>query len=329
VGGAPPSDNVVQFADPFFHHGSVNEMRNFLASPSNNCPVAVLTSNNVPVITSVSANRTIPALTPFILEATATDEDSSDVLTYSWEQFNNGVRRPLSGDGSADNGAGALFRIFPPATRPWRTFPQMADILSGVATPGEQLPSFAGAVRRFRVIVRDNRAGAGASVFSENVNLTIAGNTTPFAVTAPAAGQLFVGGRQAGVTWSVSGTDQPPVSCSTVQIQLSVDGGQNFAIVANVPNSGSATITLPSTATSDARIMVRAVGNHFFNISRRFEIFIPCAADFNMDGGVDADDVIAFFSAWDAGLPAADFDGDLGVDGDDVIAFFRAWDARC
>jgi hypothetical protein len=205
----------------------------------------------------------------------------------------------------------------------------MADILSGVATPGEQLPSFAGAVRRFRVIVRDNRAGAGASVFSENVNLTIAGNTTPFAVTAPAAGQLFVGGRQAGVTWSVSGTDQPPVSCSTVQIQLSVDGGQNFAIVANVPNSGSATITLPSTATSDARIMVRAVGNHFFNISRRFEIFIPCAADFNMDGGVDADDVIAFFSAWDAGLPAADFDGDLGVDGDDVIAFFRAWDARC
>lgn len=55
----------------------------------------------------------------------------------------------------------------------------------------------------------------------------------------------------------------------------------------------------------------------------------PCLADFNSDGGVDADDIIAFFASWDAGEIAADFNGDGGVDSDDVIAFFTRWDSGC
>ncbi|MFZ4575872.1 MAG: GC-type dockerin domain-anchored protein, partial [Phycisphaerales bacterium] len=54
-----------------------------------------------------------------------------------------------------------------------------------------------------------------------------------------------------------------------------------------------------------------------------------CPGDFNCDGGVDGDDVIAFFGLWDAGDIAADVNGDSGVDGDDVIAFFERWDAGC
>jgi hypothetical protein len=53
-----------------------------------------------------------------------------------------------------------------------------------------------------------------------------------------------------------------------------------------------------------------------------------CFADYNNDGnGIDGDDVIAFFAAWDANSECADVDGANGVDGDDVIAFFNAWDA--
>ena len=52
-----------------------------------------------------------------------------------------------------------------------------------------------------------------------------------------------------------------------------------------------------------------------------------CYADFNNDGGIDGDDVIAFFAEWDASLPCADVEGSGGVDGDDVIAFFGSWDA--
>ncbi|MFZ4573979.1 MAG: right-handed parallel beta-helix repeat-containing protein [Phycisphaerales bacterium] len=58
----------------------------------------------------------------------------------------------------------------------------------------------------------------------------------------------------------------------------------------------------------------------------RCEPILPalCAADFNDDGGVDGDDVIAFFGAWDAALVSADINDDGGVDGDDIIAFFGA-----
>jgi hypothetical protein len=53
----------------------------------------------------------------------------------------------------------------------------------------------------------------------------------------------------------------------------------------------------------------------------------PCPADWNGDESVDGDDVIAFFTAWDAGN--ADFNRDESTDGDDVIAFFQRWDAGC
>jgi hypothetical protein len=52
-----------------------------------------------------------------------------------------------------------------------------------------------------------------------------------------------------------------------------------------------------------------------------------CPSDWNGDGGVDGDDVIAFFADWDAN--AADVNGDGGTDGDDIIAFFAGWDAGC
>lgn len=54
-----------------------------------------------------------------------------------------------------------------------------------------------------------------------------------------------------------------------------------------------------------------------------------CLADFNRDGGVDGDDVIAFFAAWDAASSLADTNLDGGVDGDDVILFFSRWDSGC
>jgi hypothetical protein len=52
-----------------------------------------------------------------------------------------------------------------------------------------------------------------------------------------------------------------------------------------------------------------------------------CFADYDNSGGIDGDDVIAFFGDWDGSLECADTDASGGVDGDDVINFFAAWDA--
>jgi YVTN family beta-propeller protein len=52
----------------------------------------------------------------------------------------------------------------------------------------------------------------------------------------------------------------------------------------------------------------------------------PGNPDFNQDGGVDGQDVGAFFTAWESSLCGADFNADGGVDGADVGAFFEAWE---
>jgi hypothetical protein len=54
-----------------------------------------------------------------------------------------------------------------------------------------------------------------------------------------------------------------------------------------------------------------------------------CLGDFNQDGGVDGQDVEAFFLAWGDGLESADVNQDGGVDGQDVETFFLAWEGGC
>ncbi len=53
----------------------------------------------------------------------------------------------------------------------------------------------------------------------------------------------------------------------------------------------------------------------------------PCAADFNLDGGVDGGDIESFFNAWEAGDGCGDTNLDGGVDGGDIEAFFQVWEA--
>jgi len=54
---------------------------------------------------------------------------------------------------------------------------------------------------------------------------------------------------------------------------------------------------------------------------------VTCPADFNQDGGIDGDDVEAFFAAWENGETSADVNQDGGIDGADVSTFFVVWEA--
>jgi len=53
----------------------------------------------------------------------------------------------------------------------------------------------------------------------------------------------------------------------------------------------------------------------------------PCIADFDNNGGVDGNDIAAFFPAWEVSDPCTDVNLDGGVDGRDVETFFVAWEA--
>ncbi len=327
VGDAPPTDNIAEFADPFFHHGSVGEMQAFLSGAA--CPAQAASGNTIPVIVSTSPSSPIPPGTPFVLSAAATDANG-DVLTYSWEQYDAGVARPLVGTGSEDNGAGALFRAFPPVLTPMRTFPAMADVLSGVPTPGERLPTVTGATRQFRVIVRDNHAGAGGVAISSFVNLTVQAGTTPFTVTTPAQNTSLPTGENT-VDWTVGGTNTPPISCSTVTVRLSTDDGVTFPLVLGTfPNTGAATVVLPAIpAPAPARIRVDANGKVFFAVSRPFVLEAVCASDYDQNGFVNGVDFDAFVEDFYWGLPAADVDHDGFVSGNDFDYFTDHFVAGC
>lgn len=52
-----------------------------------------------------------------------------------------------------------------------------------------------------------------------------------------------------------------------------------------------------------------------------------CAADYNVDGGVDGADIEAFFTDWAASAGCSDVNTDGGVDGGDVESFFVVWAA--
>lgn len=53
----------------------------------------------------------------------------------------------------------------------------------------------------------------------------------------------------------------------------------------------------------------------------------PCAADYNMDGGVDGGDIATFFGDWEAGTSCSDVNLDGGTDGADIETFFSVWQA--
>jgi hypothetical protein len=103
--------------------------------------------------------------------------------------------------------------------------------------------------------------------------------------------------------------------------------GPAFAAVAPIPllRGPLGMARVPETLTSPVEMFVQDVPLN--NI--RFCFSEGCPADINHDNAVDGDDVIAFFSLWDLGLPCADVTGDNAVDGDDVIFVFFRWDAGC
>jgi outer membrane protein assembly factor BamB len=76
---------------------------------------------------------------------------------------------------------------------------------------------------------------------------------------------------------------------------------------------------------TDGTLIVASTGD----VLRAYRSTPRCRSDFNDDGGVDGDDIIAYFAAWDAAQLSADMDGNQGVDGDDVIIFFALWDSGC
>ncbi len=280
--GICAQDDIQPNSDAFFHAISYDEIAGYLQS-NGNCKTVVPTGNTLPQIIAMSNNgANIPVSTPFTLSAIATDGDG-DALTYSWEEWDLGAAGTWNSGATTTDAP--LFKARVPKTSGSRVFPDMAVILAGYpANPpastgglkGETLPTVARALK-FRLTVRDNRAGGGGVTsggsgcqtgFSPvyQINVSAAG---PFIITAPDGGEVWGTGTTQTVTWNPAGTAAAPINCTSVDIQLSTDGGATYPVtlVAGTPNDGTQQVVIPATATLTARVRIVASGNIFFDIS--------------------------------------------------------------
>ncbi|MFN7013324.1 MAG: GEVED domain-containing protein, partial [Bacteroidia bacterium] len=264
------SQDVQLNSDPYFHAISIQQVTNNIKAKT--CPTITTTGNSVPTA-NAGLDFTIPKSTPFMLTGSGTDANG-DALTYIWEQFDNAssAQTGASSAASATKTSGPTFRSYSPTTSPTRYFPNMSRVLAGATTTSgseivvEALPSVARTMN-FRFTVRDNRAG-GSTNNSDDMIVTVNATAGPFVVTAPNTAVSYVGGSSQTITWNVAGTTANGVNCANVDILISTNGGSTWStLLAATQNDGTQAVTIPNTAGTQNRIMIKGSNHIFFDVS--------------------------------------------------------------
>ncbi|MCB0401087.1 MAG: zinc-dependent metalloprotease, partial [Flavobacteriales bacterium] len=273
--GITGASDVQAHSDAYFHFFSIEQVTSYVGGTS--CQVNSSISNNAPVA-NAGSDYTIPHSTAYFLMGTATDADAGDVLTYCWEQADQGFESKTSVTSTPTSGMSPSFRSLPPTNSNLRFIPKMADVLAGNLTTQWETVLTQGGVMNMSLTVRDNVAGGGQNNIDKMV-VTVDGTKGPFEVTSQTSNVTWNVQGSETVTWNVANTTSAPVSTANVDILLSLDGGATWpmGLIWNTPNDGSETITVPwSSATTQARIMVRSVGNIFYAVnSSNFTIVSP------------------------------------------------------
>lgn len=276
-GGLCGAQNVQGNNNDYYHNASLVQIYDhsrYTSGGAYGCSDKVSIENHLPeVFIEFPAGLYLPIGTPFVLDGYGRDEDN-DVLTYNWEQKDAAGARCTLGQPTGDCPS---FRSFPPTENPYRIIPTPSRLLAGQNSPTEVLPTYTRDLH-FALTVRDNNPSGGIAVWKE-IEMFVDGNSGPFQVVSPNIGEVYKAGDVINVLWNVNNTDKAPVNCKYVDIYLSKANAlhksePNLTLLeGRVPNNGSAFVQLPDITGADARILIKAQDNIFFDISNfRFTI---------------------------------------------------------
>ncbi len=258
--------NVQNNSDDYFHGENIKEMWiNISTGISSTCFDGSTTGNAAPVA-NAGPDYAIPKSTAFVLRGSATDADDMSDLTYGWEQND---AEPAQMPPQPINTGGPLFRSLDPSRSPNRYMPNLPTVMNGsLASTWEVVPSVARTMS-FLLTVRDNEIGGGGSDSDEMQVSTL--DVTPFTVNTPPS---WAPNSTQQVTWVVGETAEAAINCQSVNVLFTINNGTTFTTLASgVPNTGSATITVPNVGISNtAKVLVEAADNIFYAVSDAFAI---------------------------------------------------------
>lgn len=260
------SSNVEPHSHDDFNYVNVRDISLNVQSGNSTCGVTTTLTNNPPTA-NAGNDYFIPKSTAYILEGTANDIDGNASLTYNWSQ-NDPEQSPGNAEPQSTFVLGPLYRSYTPSTSPNRWMPKIETVLTNtLATQWEVTPSV-GRTMNFSFIVRDNDVNGGQTA-SDLMMVNVDGNSGPFLITSQNTNTIWNVGSTETITWDVANTTAAPVSAANVNIYLSTDGGYTYPIVLanNIPNNGSAIISVPTLTTTQARIMVRGANNIFYDLN--------------------------------------------------------------
>lgn len=272
------ANNLQNFSNDYFHGISLDEISDFLVADYGGnwgggatCGT-IVEGPDAPIVPDINETYFIPYKTPFELTAGEGTVTEIGTMTYTWEQWDLG-NFGENESGGASFTEGPTFRSYLPSTNHTRVFPIIDSIINGnTSFIGERLPQVARSLS-FKLTVRNILNGWGAFDMSDNkLTVDVIDTGMPFEITEPNSGGLvWEGTTTKTVNWNVAQTDVAPINCTNVDIFLSIDGGYTYPITlaSNVPNNGTATITVPDVNVLKARIKVKGAGNIFFDISNQ------------------------------------------------------------
>ncbi len=255
--------NIQSNSDAYFHAYSIQEITTYLNSNTgSSCAQEIDNGNSRPYINTM-LNYTIPASTPFVLSADATDSNG-DGLTYCWEQMDKEI---VSMPPQPGNTVGPSFRSKRPSNSPERYFPNLAAIVHNESPSWEVLSSVSRSLN-FCLTVRDNYV-VGGCIDQTAIQLAVVDTGSPFELTYPNEAMTWTVQGIEPISWNVAATDQSPINTTSVDILLSLDGGYSYPVLLaeNTPNDGIQLIEVPMLLSDSVRIMVKGHGNVFFDIS--------------------------------------------------------------
>jgi len=252
-------------SDATFHAGSIAEINAFVNAGGNCATTVPIPGGNTDPTANAGLDRVIPKETPFELGATGVANGGT--ASYQWSQMDAGSNTTADNLGS-DLTNNALFRTYVPRASNMRHFPALKTQLQGKYDKAERLACTARDIN-FRLTVRDGQSGQA----TDDIKLTVNDASGPFKITSHTAASTFAATAGAVVTWDVANTNQSPVNCANVNIELltfSTDQS-TYAITrlkTATPNDGSETITnIPDSSNARARFKVSCSNNIFYDVS--------------------------------------------------------------